>query len=116
MQGSKDKILQTCWANGLGTDDSIKQWVRELRIALCDGEQRMIKTVPRRGYLFAAPIAEPGGPVEGPPSIAVLPFTNMGGDPQQDYFSDGISEDLITSLSKFATLFVIAQHSAFKYK
>jgi TolB-like protein/tetratricopeptide (TPR) repeat protein len=113
---SKDEIIKTVWPNVFVTDDSIKQCVSELRIALCDGEQRMIKTVPRRGYLFAAPIAEPSGPVEGPPSIAVLPFTNMGGDPQQDYFSDGISEDLITSLSKFASLFVIAQHSAFKYK
>jgi adenylate cyclase len=113
---SKDEIIKTVWPNVFVTDDSIKQCVSELRIALCDAEQRMIKTVPRRGYLFAAPIAEPGSPVEGPPSIAVLPFTNMGGDPQQDYFSDGISEDLITSLSKFAHLFVIAQHSAFKYK
>src|SRR5258707_2700 len=83
---SKDEIIKTVWPNVFVTDDSIKQCVSELRIALCDGEQRMIKTVPRRGYLFAAPIAEPGGPVEGPPSIAVLPFTNMGGDPQQDYF------------------------------
>jgi len=113
---SKDEIIKTVWPNVFVTDDSIKQCVSELRIALCDSEQRMIKTVPRRGYLFAAPIAEASGPVEGPPSIAVLPFTNMGGDPQQDYFSDGISEDLITSLSKFAHLFVIAQHSAFKYK
>jgi adenylate cyclase len=113
---SKDEIIKTVWPNVFVTDDSIKQCVSELRIALCDSEQRMIKTVPRRGYLFAAPIAEPSAPVEGPPSIAVLPFANMGGDPQQDYFSDGLSEDLITSLSKFATLFVIAQHSAFKYK
>jgi adenylate cyclase len=113
---SKDEIIKTVWPNVSVTDDSIKQCVSELRIALCDREQRMIKTVPRRGYLFAAPITEPSGSVEGPPSIAVLPFTNMEGDPQQDYFSDGISEDLITGLSKFAALFVIAQHSAFKYK
>ena len=50
------------------------------------------------------------------PSIAVLPFTNRSGDAQQDYFADGISEDLITSLSKFAGLFVIARHSAFRYR
>ena len=56
--------------------------------------------------------------VESPekPSIAVLPFTNMSGDPQQDYFSDGISEDLITELSRFKTLFVIARNSSFRFK
>jgi TolB-like protein/class 3 adenylate cyclase/Flp pilus assembly protein TadD len=50
------------------------------------------------------------------PSLAVLPFTNMSGDAEQEYFSDGISEDLITDLSKIPELFVIARHSAFAYK
>ena len=50
------------------------------------------------------------------PSIAVLPFTNMSGDPEQDYFADGLVEDLITSLSKVAGLFVIAKNSTFAYK
>src|SRR5207253_8018067 len=50
------------------------------------------------------------------PSIAVLPFTNMSGDPTQDYFSDGISEDIITELSRFSELFVIARNSSFQYK
>ena len=50
------------------------------------------------------------------PSIAVLPFSNMSGDPEQDYFSDGITEDLITDLSKVSGLFVVARHSAFAYK
>jgi adenylate cyclase len=53
---------------------------------------------------------------EGRPSIAVLPFGNMSGDPEQDYFSDGITEDLITDLSKVSGLFVVARHSAFTYK
>lgn len=53
---------------------------------------------------------------EGRPSIAVLPFSNMSGDPEQDYFSDGITEDLITDLSKVSGLFVVARHSAFAYK
>ncbi len=50
------------------------------------------------------------------PSIAVLPFTNMSGDPEQEYFSDGITEDIITDLSKVSGLSVIARHSAFSYK
>jgi len=50
------------------------------------------------------------------PSIAVLPFTNMSGDPEQEYFSDGISEDIITDLSKIAGLMVIARNSSFMYK
>jgi len=50
------------------------------------------------------------------PSIAVLPFTNMSGDPEQEYFSDGITEDIITELSRFRTLFVIARNSSFAFK
>src|SRR5437764_10711194 len=53
---------------------------------------------------------------EEKPSIAVLPFTNMSGDPEQEYFSDGISEDIITDLSKISGLSVSARHSAFSYK
>ena len=54
--------------------------------------------------------------VSDKPSIAVLPFTNMSGDPEQEYFSDGITEDIITELSRFSTLFVIARHSSFAFK
>jgi adenylate cyclase len=50
------------------------------------------------------------------PSIAVLPLTNMSGDPEQEYFSDGISEDIITELSRFRTLFVIVRNSTFAFK
>src|SRR5262245_18458927 len=50
------------------------------------------------------------------PSVAVLPLTNLSGDPQQDYFSDGITEDITTELSRFSELLVIAHNSAFQYK
>ena len=50
------------------------------------------------------------------PSIAVLPFTNMSGDPEQEYFSDGVTEDIITELSRFRDMFVIARNSSFTYK
>ncbi len=55
-------------------------------------------------------------PLPGKPSIAVLPFTNMSGDPEQEYFTDGITEDIITALSKIRSLFVIARNSSFVYK
>ena len=50
------------------------------------------------------------------PSIAVLPFQNMSGDPEQEYFADGIVEDIITELSRIRSLFVIARNSSFTYK
>ena len=55
-------------------------------------------------------------PLPDKPSIAVLPFTNMSGDPEQEYFTDGITEDIITELSRFHELFVIARNSSFTYK
>ena len=55
-------------------------------------------------------------PTTDKPSIAVLPFTNMSGDPEQEYFSDGITEDIITELSRFRSLFVIARNSSFQYR
>ena len=62
------------------------------------------------------PVATEPLPLPDKPSIAVLPFDNMSGDPDQEYFSDGISEDLTTALSRFDSLFVIARNSAFAYK
>src|ERR1019366_2629292 len=55
-------------------------------------------------------------PLPDKPSIAVLPFQNMSGDPEQEYFADGVVEDIITALSRFKSLFVIARNSSFAYK
>ncbi|MCW3783143.1 BTAD domain-containing putative transcriptional regulator [Defluviimonas salinarum] len=63
----------------------------------------------------ARPMVEAAKPRDKP-SVAVLPFTNMSGDPEQDYFSDGITEDIITGLSRFRTLFVVARHSSFAFR
>jgi adenylate cyclase len=118
---TKDEILKAVWPNVVVSDDSLSRCMSDVRLALGDADQRIIKTVPRRGYMFAAEVSKLAAatatlPLPDRPSIAVLPFTNRSGDPQQDYFADGISEDLITSLSKFAGLFVIARHSAFRYR
>ena len=64
----------------------------------------------------SSPLQKEAPPLPDKPSIAVLPFENMSGDPEQEYFSDGITEDIITELSKISGLFVIARHSSFTYK
>ena len=90
------------------------------------GEQK-VKNVPEpvrayrvvlEGPQLAAAAGSPASGTELPdkPSIAVLPFTNMSGDSEQEYFSDGITEDIITALSRFPALFVIARHSSFVFK
>lgn len=132
------------WPNAIVTDESLARCISDVRHALGDEQQIIIKTIPRRGYRFAATVkrlptdgaTEPqlaasrapyptGGlaitrhfdlPLPDRPSIAVLPFTNMSGDPEQDYLADGIVEDVTTALSRFRSLFVIARNSAFTYK
>ena len=63
-----------------------------------------------------ARVANEAGSLSDKPSIAVLPFTNMSGDPEQEYFSDGIAEDIITDLSKISNLFVVGRNTSFTYK
>ncbi len=96
----------------------------KLDVAFEDVGERKVKNIakPLRVYRFvprADAQAAPAGEwrsVPDKPSIAVLPFTNMSGDPEQDYFADGITEDIITELSRFQSLFVIARNSTFTYK
>ena len=68
------------------------------------------------GAVFLSPATAPQAAAKDKPSIAVLPFTNMSGDPEQEYFSDGMVEEIITELSRFRSLFVIARNSSFTYK
>jgi adenylate cyclase len=139
---TKEELIQTIWPNVIVTDEVLTHCVSEARQAIGDGDQAIIKTVPRRGYRFAAAVSRiipnaerpPSGPAEvkgapsvsdaggrlglplsDRPSVAVLPFANLS-DPQQDYFSDGITEDIITELSRFSELLVIARNSSFQYK
>src|SRR5258707_14382860 len=85
------------------------------------GEQQL-KNIARPVRVYRVPIGR-RAPRERPalalpdkPSIAVLPFQNMSGDPEQEYFADGMVEDIITALSRFKSLFVIARNSSFTYK
>jgi TolB-like protein len=124
----RDTINHAIWADVVVTDDAITQCVRDIRRALGDKTQAVIKTVPRRGYVFAANVAKasdgrPPVPARAEvmllpdgPSIAVLPFANLSADPEQEYFSDGVADDIITELSRDRALFVIARNSSFTYR
>ena len=110
---TREELIAHLWPKGVvDYDTGINTAMRKLRIALNDDPDapRYIETVPRKGYRFIGkiepatpPVAAPAAfplPAFNPPahSIAVLPFVNMSGDPQQEYFSDGIAEELLNSL------------------
>lgn len=127
---SKDELLTAIWHGRIVSESALFNRINAARSAIGDSgeQQRLIKTLPRKGLRFVAEVQEEPAAVtvgntrpEGPPlpdrpSIAVLPFANMSGDPDQDYFADGISEDLITGLAHIRWLFVIARNSSFVYK
>ena len=112
------------------SEDAYRQVRARLDLAVSDLGEAQLKNIaePVRIYSLqvgvpakARPAAESAAPAAAPalpdkPSIVVLPFDNMSRDPEQDYFSDGLSEDIITDLSKVSALFVIARNSAFAYK
>jgi TolB-like protein/tetratricopeptide (TPR) repeat protein len=130
---SKDALIEAAWP-GLAIEDSnLTVQIAALRRVLAEepGGDRWIETLPRRGYRFVGPvgaarIADDARPASGEPaprpgwsdrpSIAVLPFTNMSGDPEQDYFADGTVEEIITGLSRIKWLSVISRNSSFIYK
>jgi TolB-like protein len=126
---TKDELLARVWPGVVVEESNIHVNVSALRKALDEGSsgQSHVVTVPGRGYRFMglppAPSADQGKldapqglPLPDRPSIAVLPFTNLSGDPEQEYFADGIVEDIITALSRMRWLFVIARNSSFTYK
>lgn len=144
---SKDDLLASVWRGRIVSESALFNRINAARSAIGDtgGQQRLIKTLPRKGVRFVAKVREddattvaaihPGpathrahtvdtsAPSESPslplpdrPSIAVLPFANMSDDTDQEYFVDGISDDLITGLSHIRWLFVISRNSTFVYK
>ena len=107
---------------GIAVSQSVRDHVgKRLDLAFEDTGERRLKNIeaPIRVYNISidrAPSEASGSAGQARPSIAVLPFVNMSGDPEQEYFSDGITEDIITDLSKVSSLFVVARNTAFTYK
>jgi TolB-like protein len=138
---SKDDLLKAVWAGRIVSESTITSHINAVRKAIGDTgeEQRLVRTVARKGYRFvgqlkvdgtdatrqpdapdiAAPaLVDPPSTLSLPdkPSITVLPFHNLSGDPEQEYFADGMVEDIIAALSRIRWLFVIARNSSFTYK
>jgi TolB-like protein len=138
---SKDDLIASVWGGRIVSDSTLTSRINAARNAIGDRGQdkKLIRTIARKGLRFVGAVRiQPNGdelakvsdlpldeiqeqlrmalPLPDRPAIAVLPFTNMTGDPEQEYFSDGISEDIITALSKLRWFFVIARNSSFIYK
>ena len=134
---SKDDLINAIWNGRIVSDAALTTRLNAARSAIGDsgGEQRLIKTLPRKGFRFVGPIQQEDGLFGQPvvddgqvepsksilalpdkPSIAVLPFQNLSDDPKQDYFADGMVEDIITGLSRSKMLFVISRNSSFTYR
>src|SRR5262249_21210670 len=125
---SKDELMTRVWPGVVVDENNIQVHVSALRKALDEGRggQDYLVTVPGRGYrligLASSPPAtnvSPGGALRAAAaktSIAVLPFQNMSGDPEQEYFADGMVEEIITGLSRIKWLSVISRNSTFTYK
>jgi TolB-like protein/Flp pilus assembly protein TadD len=136
---SKDDLITHVWNGRVVSDSTLTSRISAARRALGDDgqSQRFIRTIARKGVRFVADVSEnhrschlrtagtalntDHNPVWASqqvdrPSIAVLPFKNMSGDPEQDYFSDGVTEDIITALSRLKWFYVIARNSTFALK
>jgi len=142
---SRDDLMSAVWNGRIVSESTLTSRINAARKAIGDSgkDQKLIRTIARKGFRFVGeaetqssasasasvstehgnlPSAEPlesSSPARAAserPGIAVLPFVNMSGDPEQEYFSDGISEDIITALSKLRWFLVIARNSSFLYK
>ena len=131
---SKDDLIASVWGGRVVSDSTLTSRINAARKAVGDSgvKQTVIRTIARKGLRFVgdvhmrpmglepqAEFHEPSRaalPLPDRPAIAVLPFLNMSDEPEHEYFSDGISEDIITALSKLRWFFVIARNSSFTYK
>jgi TolB-like protein len=130
---TKDELMAEVWPGTVVEESNLQVQISALRKLLGEEPERprYLFTVPGRGYRFVAPVephvvdsaanpearhSAPTLPLPDKPSIAVLPFANMSGDPEQDYFADGMAEEILTALARCSGLFVIARNSSFVYK
>ena len=127
---AKEDLIRAAWPGLVIEDSNLTVQITAVRRVLNDlaGGAEWIETLPRRGYRYVGPQVAirtdraTGAPVEpapalpDKPSIAVLPFSNLSGDADQDYFIDGMVDDIITGLSRLKWLFVIARNSSFVYR
>ena len=132
---SKDDLLASVWGGRIVSDATLDSRITAARRAVGDSAaaQTLIRTFARKGVRFVGEVreeaqsaalapeltAELGRPelaLPDKPSIAVLPFTNLSGHPEQEYFADGMVEEIITALSRIRWLFVLARNSSFTYK
>jgi adenylate cyclase len=122
LQG-RDVLMQAVWPGVFVTDDSLAQCIKEIRRALRDEEQRLLRTMPRRGYLFAAPVVRLRGtdtqgapplaaPPTGRPMLVVLPFEAVGVDPEHAHLAGGLTADLVTDLMRFQEIHVVSPTAA----
>jgi TolB-like protein len=124
---SKDDLIASVWRGRIVSDSTLASRINAARRAIGDNgdQQRLIRTIARRGIRFVASVdtrsdapvvrAAPMARAERP-AIAVLPFMNASDEPEQDYFADGIAEDIITELSRLRWFLVIARNSSFAHK
>src|SRR6516165_1247103 len=127
---AKDEIMAAAWPGTVVEDNNLAVQISALRRILDRhrAEGSSIQTVPGRGYRFVASVTRIAAearadlatvlpsevpPLPDRPSLVVMPFQNMSGDPEQEYFADGMVEEIITALSRIRWLFVIARNSSF---
>jgi adenylate cyclase len=127
---TKEDLIAGVWMGRVVSDAAVTSCVNAARVAIGDSgdSQRLIKTLPRKGVRFVGTVREGDGPsgelqsmasdlpLPDKPSLAVLPFANLGNDPDEEYFADGLTEDIVTALSRLRWFFVIARNSTLTYK
>jgi TolB-like protein len=141
---SQDDLFETLWQGRIVSESTFRSRINAARSALGDSGKRqgLIRTLPRRGFRFVGDVVEEAcesGAVPvvkgseadaeprteavramrgdgGRPTVAVLPFSNLSGDPEWEHYPDGITEDITTALAKHRSLFVVARNSAFAFK
>ena len=115
---TKQELFDCIWGGGATGDEALTSCIQELRKALDDDARhpRFIETRHRRGYRFVVPVTPPAARVSDKPSVAILPFHNLSPEPEQEYFADGLVEDLTAALSRIPSIFVVDRGSSFAFK